>query len=113
MSFEDDKRFEEQLRRAFGAEDPGEVFTQRVVNRVKVDATRAVPPVSSARATWWVALPFAASLVIAAGGVAWVQHARHVEEGERARAQVLSALRLTREKLNVVRSAVIQAQELR
>jgi len=113
MSFEDDEGFEQELRRAFGAEDPGEVFTQRVVNRVTVDAVRSVPPRPPARAPWWVALPFAASLVVAVGGVAWVQYARHVEEGERARTQVLTALRLTSEKLNVVRSAVIQAQELR
>ena len=56
-------------------------------------------------------VPFAASLAIAVGGAAWVQHARYVEDGERARAQVLTALRLTSEKLNVVRSAVIEVQE--
>jgi hypothetical protein len=108
MSFEDDTRFEDQLTRAFRADDPGEAFTQRVLNRLTVEAARPAPP---ARVGWWVALPFAASLAIAVGGAAWVQHARYVEEGERARAQVLTALRLTSEKLNVVRSAVIETQE--
>ena len=60
---------------------------------------------------WRVALPFAASLAIAVGGAAWLQHARYVDEGQRARAQVLTALRLASEKLNVVRSAVLDTQE--
>jgi hypothetical protein len=72
----------------------------------------SAPPAPQAK-TWRVVLPFAASLLIAVGGAAWLQHARYVEEGERARVQVLTALRLTSEKLNVVRSAVIEAQEPR
>lgn len=110
MSFEDDnKRVEDGLRSAFKTEDPGDAFTQRVLDRLKVDATPV--PASPARVSWRVALPFAASLAIAIGGAAWVQHVRYVEDGERARAQVLTALRVTSEKLNVVRSAVIEAQE--
>ena len=50
-------------------------------------------------------------LLFAVGGAAWLQHARYVDEGQRARAQVLTALRLTSEKLNVVRSAVLDTQE--
>lgn len=111
MSYEDDERFDEELRRAFKAEDPGGAFTQRVLDRV---LTQPAPArASSSRITWRVVLPFAASLAIAVGGVAWVRHARYVEEGERARAQVLMALRLTSDKLNVVRSAVIDMQEQR
>jgi hypothetical protein len=111
MSFEDDnKRFEDVLRRAVRTEDPGDAFTQRVLDRLKVDAPLPVPAAPT-RVSWRVALPFAASLAIAIGGAAWVQHVRYVEEGARARAQVLTALRLTSEKLNVVRSAVIDAQE--
>jgi hypothetical protein len=108
MQFEDDKRFEEELKRAFRAEDPGDAFTRRVLNRVTVETARPTP---TTRLSWRVVLPFAASLAIAVGGAAWLQHALYVEDGERARAQVLTALRLTSEKLNVVRSAVIEAQE--
>lgn len=123
MSFEDDRRFENELRRAFRAEDPGDAFTQRVLERLKADAGD-VRPASSHSATaspesnrkttghvWRVALPFAASLAIAVGSAAWLQHARYVDEGQRARAQVLTALRLTSEKLNVARSAVLDVQE--
>jgi hypothetical protein len=120
MSF-DDQRFEHELKRALRAEDPGDAFTQRVLNRVNADAG-AVTPLSNDRAPvpldrknaapfWRVALPFAASVAIAVGGAALVQHARYVDEGQRARAQVLTALRLTSEKLNVARSAVLDAQE--
>jgi hypothetical protein len=125
MSFEDDKRFEDELRRACRADDPGDVFTQRVLDRLKTDAGDHAPASGNgARASRdrktpgpgqivRMALPFAASLAIAVGGAAWVRHARYVEEGQRARAQVLTALRLTSEKLNVVRTAVIESQEPR
>jgi hypothetical protein len=106
MTFDDDERFEEDLRRAFRADDPGDAFTEHVLERLDP------APVSRTR-TWRVMLPFAASLAVAVGGAAWLQHARYVEQGERARAQVLVALRVTSEKLNVVRSAVIDAQEPR
>jgi len=120
MSFEDEQ-VEHELKRALRAEDPGDAFTHAVLNRLKTDAGDA-RPVSSDRAVasrdrkntahfWHVALPFAASLAIAVGGAAWLQHARYVDEGQRARVQVLTALRLTSEKLNVVRSAVLDAQE--
>jgi hypothetical protein len=126
MKFEDDMRFEDELRRAFKAEDPGEAFTQRVLDRVRKDTASpaaAPAPKSSAQsssqtrtsagshANWRVTLAFAASLMIAVGGAAWVRHARYVEEGERARAQVLAALRVTSEKLSVVRSVVNETQD--
>lgn len=129
MKFEDDMRFEEDLRRAFKAEDPGEAFTRRVLDRVRkenvspasaqdADAasrTNSRTDMSMSRsggshANWRVTLAFAASLVIAVGGAAWVRHAQYVEEGERARAQVLMALRVTGEKLSVVRSVVNETQ---
>jgi hypothetical protein len=128
MSFQDDARFEEELKRAFKSEDPGEAFTRRVLERVKEDAAARglagapVLPMSTnshasvrtrSGANWRVTLAFAASLVIAVGGAAWVRHARYVEEGERARDQVLLALRVTSEKLHVVRSTVNEVQSER
>jgi hypothetical protein len=110
MRIEDDQRFESELQRAFGAEDPGDLFTQRVLARLKTDAA---PSRRTMANVWRVAVPFAASLAIAAGGSMWLQHARYVEEGQRARAEVLKAMRLTSEKLNVVRDAVIETQEPR
>jgi hypothetical protein len=53
---------------------------------------------------WLMAI--AASIALAATGVQFVQHQRYLAEGERARAQVLTALRLTSEKLNRVHDAI-------
>ena len=131
MKFEDDDmRFEQDLKRAFKAEDPGEAFTRRVLDRVRQDAARretvSVPtPAFAANSrtrtntnsntrsgmNWRVTLAFAASLLIAVGGATWVRHVRYIEEGERARAQVLMAMRVTSEKLNVVRSTVNELQD--
>lgn len=48
----------------------------------------------------------AASLTLAAAGAQWMQHRRYVAEGERARAQVLAALRLTNQKLDIVHEQI-------
>ena len=55
----------------------------------------------------------AASLTLAAAGTQWIQHRRYVAEGERARAQVLAALRLTNEKLNFVHEKITEREQAR
>jgi hypothetical protein len=55
----------------------------------------------------------AASLTLAAVGVQYLQHRRYVEEGERARAQVLAALRLTNQKLNIVHDQITEREGAR
>jgi hypothetical protein len=55
----------------------------------------------------------AASLTLAAAGTQWMQHRRYVAEGERARAQVLAALRLTNEKLNFVHEKITEREQAR
>ncbi len=133
-------KFEDELKRAFAPEDPGDEFTARVLAGVKaanaVNAVRdmravngrpAPTPTASrtlmptpkplprmgSAARWRMALAFAASLSITTSGVLWMRHVQYVQDGERARAQVLVALRLTSEKLNVVRAAVTQLDEPR
>lgn len=64
------------------------------------------------RARWvWVATMAASLLVSAAGGAQWMKHRHEVAEGERARAEVLTALRLTSAKLSLVRSVVASSEE--
>jgi hypothetical protein len=125
-------KFEDELKRAFAPEDPGDEFTARVLAGVKAANGRPVPtptrtatrtaaqtlmpgpaPRMGAAARWRLALAFAASLVITSGSVLWMRHVQYIQDGERARAQVLVALRLTSEKLNVVRAAVNQLDEPR
>ena len=55
----------------------------------------------------------AASLTLAAAGAQWMQHRRYVAEGERARAQVLAALRLTNEKLDLVHHKITGREQAR
>jgi hypothetical protein len=56
----------------------------------------------------------AASLTLAAVGTQqWMQHRRYVAEGERARAQVLAALRLTNETLNTVHDKITEREQAR
>lgn len=55
----------------------------------------------------------AASLTLTAVGAQWLQHRRYVAEGERARAQVLAALRLTNEKLNIVHDKITEREHAR
>jgi hypothetical protein len=129
-------QFDDELERAMRAEDPGAAFTQRVLARAREERTRAArdtgTPASpeawnrtttAADATigstaasalprmrrWAIAV--AASIAIAAGGVQVMQYRRYVAEGERARAQVLAALRLTSEKLNRVHDALHEPAE--
>jgi hypothetical protein len=115
-------KFDDELKRALAPEDPGEAFTARVLEGVNGNATPAKAPAASlataaaaaAAARWRMVLAIAASLLITiGGGIAWMRHVQYVQEGERARAQVLLALRLTSEKLNVVHAAVIGIEEPR
>jgi hypothetical protein len=55
----------------------------------------------------------AASLTLTAAGAQYLQHRRYVAEGERARAQVLAALRLTNEKLNIVHDQITEREHAR
>lgn len=64
------------------------------------------------RARWvWAAATAASLLVSGAGGVQWMNHRQETAEGERARAEVLAALRLTSAKLSLVRHAVAGSED--
>jgi hypothetical protein len=78
----------------------------------------AVRGVERQKATWregWTVRRFvavvAASVALAAASAQLVQHQRYVAAGERARAQVMTALRLTSEKLNLVHDKIAAASE--
>jgi len=88
---------ERMLRRALRPVDPGEDFTARVMAEVSAEPgnLRARP-----RRAVWIPLSLAASVILAVAGVyEWQQRQR--EAGLAARAQVLEALRVTNEKLDL------------
>ena len=88
---------ESKLRRALRPVDPGEDFTARVIARVSTEPRhlRARP-----RHVVWIPLGLAASAILVVVGIyGWNQ--RQKETGLAARAQVLEALRVTSEKLDL------------
>jgi hypothetical protein len=95
------KDFEQQLREALRPVDPEEGFEQRVMARIGQERSRA-----RRKVTRWVSVALAASVVFAAilGAHEW--QLRREQEGLEARKQLLEALRLTGEKLDVAYQAV-------
>lgn len=87
---------EDELRSAFGRREPSPDFTERVLARV------AAVPVHRRTRPWvrWAA-PIAAALLLAAGSLEY----RHYQ-GERAKAQVMLAVRIAGSKLNKAQKKV-------
>ena len=88
-------------RRDVAAHEPRVDTRRRACGRRRFTATRKL------------IAAIAASLTLAAVGAQWMQHRRYVAEGERARAQVLAALRLTNEKLNIVHDKITEREHAR
>jgi negative regulator of sigma E activity len=119
---------DDELRRALKPVDPGPEFTSRVLAAVQAedresgaDAVRAMSPAgwtasrpmsvaSTSRGSWarrsWLWPAVAASLVGAVVGARWFEDRRETERGLQARTQVMQALRLTSNKLNVAREVI-------
>jgi hypothetical protein len=106
---------ERALERAMDAEEPGPAFAGRVIAAIAAGDAPGVAPRPPRRAGWrlaWrAALPLAATLALGVAGVQW--QARQAEEARAraAHAQLLQALRLTGEQLNVVHRAIERSQE--
>ncbi len=91
---------EDDLRRALRRESPAPGFASRVLQRIEREE-------APKRHHWWRAV--AASLTFTAligGGIAYESHLRQVREGERAKEQVLLALRIAGEKVRYAQSEV-------
>jgi hypothetical protein len=95
------KDFEEQLREALRPVDPEEGFDQRLMARIAQERSRA-----RTRVTRWASVALAASVVFAAFLGAHEWQLRREQEGLEARKQLIEALRLTGEKLDVAYQAV-------
>lgn len=95
------KDFEQQLREALQPVEPDEGFEQRVMARIAREGARR-----RTKVTRWVSVALAASVVFAAvlGTHEW--QVRREQEGLEARKQLLEALRLTGEKLDLAYQAV-------
>jgi len=88
------------LRRALRRRSPAPGLASRVLQRIERDE-------APKRRHWWRAV--AASLTLTAligGGIAYEGHQRQVREGERAKEQVLLALRIAGEKVRYAQTEV-------
>jgi hypothetical protein len=98
-------RFERELKNALRPVDPGPDFTSSVMERLRTSAPAMESPANRAsirgKQRWTVGLTGMAASLIAAIGIVQVQERREEAEGLRARQQVLAALQVTSEKLNL------------
>ncbi len=101
-------RLEEELKSALRREEPPEGFSDRVLARVAGHERQRQ------RSRRWFAMPVlrwaaAAVIIIAAGGgFEYHKQVQERREGERAKQQVMLALRITSEKLQQVQWKVRQ-----
>lgn len=112
------------LTRALDADDPGPAFAGKVIAAVKAEA--GAPPAAVSRSGlrsihWRAVLPIAATIAMLVAGARFqsiesertAQAAQQLEEAKAraASAQLVQALRLTGQQLNVVHRAIERSQE--
>jgi serine/threonine protein kinase HipA of HipAB toxin-antitoxin module len=112
MSDEFDKALHCALRR----QDPGEDFSARIVARLDSTAT-PLAPAARVRSmprrvfrTRWLPAALAAGIIAAIGLIQLRQHALDTARANQARAQLLQALSIARDNINIVRSAVAREE---
>jgi hypothetical protein len=112
---EDVMDIDRALERAMEADDPGPAFAGRVIAAITGDAAAARPASTSARPgraiVWRALLPLAATVALTVAGVQWESARAEDARARAAHEQLVQALRLTGEKLNVVHRAIERSQE--
>jgi hypothetical protein len=102
---------ESEIRSALRPVAPSDEFSQRLLARV-ASHPPARPrsygrvPLRSRHAAWWVTAGLAASLVLTVGVERQLERQRSLQSGLEARREVLQALRVTSQKLNLASEAV-------
>jgi hypothetical protein len=96
---------ENDLRRALRSESPAPGFASRVLERIEAERRVAQGQAARPRRWWWRAA--AASLMLTALAGGWTAHEiRERREGERAKEQVLVAMRIAGEKVRYAQQEV-------
>jgi hypothetical protein len=103
--------FESRLKRALRPVSPDEEFSARLVERVTVAARPPAPnadlPPRRAAMNWWLSAGLAASLLLGLGIQHRASESRERVAGLAARRQVLEALRVTNQKLDLAYHTVL------
>lgn len=108
--------FDEALRRALRTRSPGEDFADRIVARLDSNAASAAPTArfhfmrSRAFRSRWLPAALAACLIAGIGVVQLRQRALDAERANQARAQLLEALSIASDNVNIVRAAVAREE---
>jgi hypothetical protein len=104
------KDIESQMRAALRAVAPREEFTQKLLANVTSRLPALRKPSRFATGlrplAWWFSASLAASVVLAVGVHQHLQQQRLQQSGLEARREVLEALRVTSQKLNLAYEAV-------
>jgi hypothetical protein len=95
---------ENDLERALGRKDAPAGFADRVMQRVDVEGARGESP-AAMRPTWWRAAAASFTLAAMLGGYATHRVVEH-RRGERAKEQVLTAMRIAGEKVRYAQQEV-------
>ena len=101
MNERSEQDLEQALRRSLTPADPGEVFTQRVLARLPAQGRPRAVPRARARRAVWMSAALAASLVLAVTLRHQSLERREVAQGLYAKQQLLVALRITNEQLDL------------
>ena len=107
--------FEKALQRALRRSDPGEDFSDRVVARLDAsELPGATADFDSRRRSVfrsrWLPAALAACTIAAVGLVQLRQHALETARANQARAQLLQALSIASDNVNIVRAAVAREE---
>lgn len=108
--------FDKALHRALRRRGPGADFAQRVVARLDSGETSPPPAAhpyfmrSRVFRSRWVPVALAACIIASIGVVELRQHALDVARANLARAQLLEALSIASDNVNIVRAAVAREE---
>jgi hypothetical protein len=91
---------ERRLRAALEPVNPGEGFVARVLARIAAGPALPARPARAGAVASWLAFGLAASVILAVV-LSHEWQARRLEQGREARRQLIEALRVTDEKLNL------------
>lgn len=108
MNRDDDQALEQKLRAALRPVDPGAGFVGGVMARVAAEGPGNVRPLRARAVASWGSLALAASIVVALL-LAHQRQVQRTEQGLEARRQLIEALRLTGDKLDLA-SRMVNAQ---
>lgn len=107
---------ERALRRALRPQGPGKDLSGEILSRLGAAASPQAPAARRgfvrhlAARSRWLPVALAACLVAGIGLVQMRQHARDVARASEARAQLLQALSIASDNVNVVRAAVAREE---